>query len=188
MLSDQIAKTEEGAKALVEFMDNPSKEKAKEIDALEEEADELRRVLINELNLTFVTPIDREDIFALSRAIDDIIDYAKSTAEEIILFEAEPDNYIKQMVNIIYEATRDIAYSIHHMKEHPAVSQEHLVRAKKAENRVERRYRQGLAELFRTKDVIKILKTREIYRHLSNAADRTAEAANVISDILVKHA
>ncbi len=188
MLHSQAVKTEEGLAALSEFMENPTKENGDRVNALEEEADEIRRVLIDNLNRTFVTPIDREDIFSLSQAIDDVIDYAKSTVEEIILFEAEPDANMKEMVNVLHEATKDVAYGVKHMKANPGACVEHNIRAKKAENKIERLYRKGLAELFQTKDVIKILKSREVYRHLSNAADRIVTAASIIGDILVKYA
>ena len=187
MLCGQAVKTEEGMAALSEFMKNPTKENGAKVNALEEEADEIRRVLIDELNRTFVTPIDREDIFSLSQAVDDVIDYAKSTVEEITLFEAEPDDNMKQMADVLYEAAKDVAYGVRHMKANPGACTEHIIRAKKAENKVERLYRKGLAELFQTKDVIKILKCREVYRHLSNAADRVVLAANIIGDILVKY-
>ena len=187
MLCGQAAKTEEGVAALLEFMNNPTKDNGARVDDLEEEADEIRRVLIDELNRTFVTPIDREDIFSLSQAVDDVIDYAKSTVEELALFEAEPDSNMKQMVEVLYEATKDVNYGVKHMKNNPGACAEHIIRAKKAENKVERLYRKGLAELFQTNDVIKILKNREVYRHLSNAADRIVLAANIIGDILVKY-
>jgi len=76
------------------------------------------------------------------------------------------------------------------IKEHPGVATEHAQRAKTLENRVETVYREALADLFNgpagPKRVINILKMREVYRHLSNAADRGDEAANIISDIVVK--
>jgi uncharacterized protein Yka (UPF0111/DUF47 family) len=76
------------------------------------------------------------------------------------------------------------------LEDHPNVANEHAVRAKALENRVEKVYREALADLFQEpkdlKQVAEILKYREIYRHLSNAADRGDEAANVIGDIIVK--
>jgi len=186
MLLDQMSKVEEGMEALVNFMENPTKENGDRVDALESEADELRRILVDELNRSFITPIDREDIFALSRSTDDIMDYAKSTVEEMLLFGVVPDEYMKKMVGALYSASRDISSALRNLKKCPGICAEHLVRAKKAENFVEHRYREGLVELFKSNDVIKILKTREIYRHLSNAADRVAESADVVGDILVK--
>jgi len=186
LLSDQTAKVEEGLMAFSEFVNNPSEANARRVNDLEEAADDLRRVLIDELNRSFVTPIDREDIFALSRAADDVMDYAKSTVEEMTLFNVQADAYIKKMVEALYNASKDVASSVKNLKLHPGVCAEHLVRAKKAENFIEHRYREALVELFKSNDVIFILKKREIYRHLSNAADKVAEAADIIGDILVK--
>lgn len=187
MLYKQTLKTEEGMEALVKFIDNPTKRGRERVDHLEEEADEIRRILIDDLNRTFVTPIDREDIFALSQAVDDIIDYAKSTVDEIILFKIEPGENMKEMAKVLYEATKHIVYGVKHFQTSPGTCVEHIIRAKKSENKIERLYRRGLAKLFETNDVIKILKDREVFRHLSNAADRVVLAANVIGDILVKN-
>ncbi|MFH1541208.1 MAG: DUF47 family protein [Elusimicrobiota bacterium] len=186
MLLYQTIKVEEGLALFLEFINNPTTENGNKVNALEEEVDEIRRVLIEELNYTFVTPIDREDIFALSRAVDDIIDYAKSTVEEMTLFEIQADDYIKKMVEALHLATKDISHAVKGLKDRPTTVVQHLIRARKMENFVEHRYREGLVELFKSNDFIKIFKTREIYRHLSNAADRVTEAANTINDILVK--
>jgi predicted phosphate transport protein (TIGR00153 family) len=185
-LSDQARKVEEGMEALRRYAHNPSEENGRRVDEIEKEADELRRILIAELNEAFVTPIDREDIFSLSRVIDDICDYGKSTVEEMMLFQVGTNEHIKEMTQTLYDASRDIAEAVDLMKDHPKRATEHLVRAKKTENRMEHLYREALAELFKTSDVVAILKLREIYRHLSNAADRGDEAADIIGDILVK--
>ena len=156
----------------------------------EEDADEVRRILISELNRTFVTPMDREDISALSRAIDDIMDYAWSTVQEMELLHVTPTPYLQRMVSLLHEAAREVHLAMLRLKEHPEVASEHAQRAKALENRVEHVYREALADLFDgpagPKRVIVILKMREVYRHLSNAADRGDAAANIISDIVVK--
>lgn len=166
---------------------------AKTVDAVrrcEEDADEIRRILISELNRTFVTPMDREDISALSRAIDDIMDYAWSTVQEMELLHVTPTPYLQRMVSLLHEAAREVHLAMLRIKDHPEVASEHAQRAKALENRVEHVYREALADLFEgpagPKRVITILKMREVYRHLSNAADRGDAAANIISDIVVK--
>ncbi len=87
---------------------NPDAGLAAQVNKIEKEADEVRRILIDELNQTFVTPIDREDIFALSRAIDDILDYADSTIEEMALFQAQSNNYIQRMASLLHDAAHEI--------------------------------------------------------------------------------
>jgi hypothetical protein len=186
MLLRQAEKTEQGLEALHRFINDPTVEKGKTVELLEEEADEIRRLLVDELNQSFVTPIDREDIFGLSRAIDDMVDYAKSTVEEMLLFEVASDSSMKKIAAALYAASKDITAAVRVIKTHKQACFEHVIRAKKTENLVEHIYREGLAELFKNTDVVTILKVREIYRHLSNAADRGDEAANIIGDILVK--
>jgi len=156
----------------------------------EEDADEVRRILLNELNRTFVTPMDREDISALSRAVDDIMDYAWTTVQEMELLHVTSTPYLQRMVQLLREAAHEVHLAMLRIKDHPGVATEHAQRAKTLENRVETVYREALADLFNgpagPKRVIHILKMREVYRHLSNAADRGDEAANIISDIVVK--
>ncbi len=190
LLIQQSDYTVQGVKALLEYLEEPSKEQAEEVTRLEKEADEIRRILIDELNRTFVTPIDREDIHALSRAIDDVLDYAYSTIDEMVMLEVEPNHFLQRMASLLRNAAHELHLGVLRLSDHPGVAEDHAVRAKALENRVEDVYREALAELFhRPQDVghiVEMLKLREIYRHLSNAADRGDEAANVLSDIVVK--
>ena len=108
LLSRQSGKTLDGLEALWNFTENGTKEKRTLVGKIEREADELRRVLIEELDKTFVTPLDREDIYALSRAIDDVVDYANSTVDEMEIYEVKGDHHIKEMVNILRKAAREL--------------------------------------------------------------------------------
>ena len=190
LLIEQAAKTVEGMELLEEFMENTDRAVAKRLVQVEKEADEVRRILIDELNRSFITPIDREDIFALSLTIDDIIDYGNSTVDEMVILEVESNSYLRRMVSLVREAAYEIYMGVVRLQDHPNVANDHAVRAKALENRVETVYREALADLFRgptdIDHVMEMLKLREIYRHLSNAADRGDEAANVIGDIVVK--
>jgi len=190
LLVEQAAKTVEGMKLLEEFMEATDREVAKRLVQVEKEADEVRRILIDELNRSFITPIDREDIFSLSLTIDDILDYGNSTVDEMVILEVESNSYLRRMVSLVREAAHEIHMGVLRLQDHPNVANDHAVRAKALENRVETVYREALAELFHgptdMDHVMDMLKLREIYRHLSNAADRGDAAANVIGDIVVK--
>ncbi len=179
-----------GMQKLLEYVKEPSEALASAVTQLEKEADEVRRILIDELNKTFVTPIDREDIFALSLTIDDVLDYADTTVEEMHLLGVQPNAYMERMVSLLTDAAREIHVGVQRLEDHPNVANDHAVRAKALENRMETVYREAIADLFampRDIDhVVEMLKLREIYRHLSNAADRGDAAANVIGDIVVK--
>ncbi len=190
LLLEQANLTVQGMEVLRRYMREPSDALAERLRQLEKEADEVRRILIDELNRTFVTPFDREDIFALSLTVDDMLDYAYTTVDEMEIFDTRPNEYMQRMVDLLADAAMEIYRGIQRLEGHPNVANEHAVRAKALENRVEGVYREALSHLFTTpqnlEDVMNVLKLREIYRHLSNAADRGDQAANVIGDIVVK--
>ena len=190
LIHDQASLTLEGLDALLAYFENHDPEAAKLLRTKEKEADEARRILIDELNRTFVTPFDREDIFTLSRTIDDVLDYAYSTVSEMQLFEASSTPYMQRMAALLRDAAHELLMAVDRLVDHPNVAGDHAQRAKALENRVEDVYREALADLFKGANdlahVITILKLREVYRHLSNAADRGDEAGNVIADIVVK--
>jgi predicted phosphate transport protein (TIGR00153 family) len=190
LIHDQASLTLDGLEALKAFMISRDPVASALLSAKEKEADEARRILIDELNKTFITPFDREDIFLLSRTIDDVLDYAYSTASEMEILKVEPTNYMQNMASILRDAAYELLMAVDRLENHPGVANDHAQRAKSLENRVEEVYREALADLFSGAEdiqhVIKMLKSREVYRHLSNAADRGDEAANVIADIIVK--
>lgn len=190
LLVEQAQQALDAMDALESYMKKASDKTAARVVQIEKEADETRRILIDHLNRTFVTPIDREDIFALSRAIDDVVDYACTTVEEMTILKVEPNDDLRRMVSLLKSAANEIHLAMLRLKENPGVATEHATRAKALENQLERCYREAIAQLFaghKTVDqVMGVLKLREIYRHLSNCADRGDEAANVILDVVVK--
>lgn len=186
LLFQQSKKVEEGMNALVTYMKEPHPLNGEAVLRLEEEADDIRKTVVEELNKTFVTPIDREDIFALSRAVDDIVDYGKSTVEEMMAFQVKPNKHTAFMAAGLFEAAAAISASIELLPVDSEEAMEKVIYAKKRENYVEHCYREALVELFKGTNVVNILKFREIYRHMSNAADHGDEAANIIGNIIVK--
>jgi predicted phosphate transport protein (TIGR00153 family) len=186
MLSDQASKTLEGIEALKAFVENQNQENAKRVKDIEREADELRRILVEELHKTFVTPVDREDIYALSRAIDDIVDYANTTVDEMEIYGVASEEHLREMVDILRRGAHEISDAVKILETYPNIAMEHSVKAKFYENAMEKTYHTALADLFKKTDTVYMLKMREIYRHLSNAADRSDEAANIICSIVMK--
>ena len=190
LLLDQAALTLQGMELLTAYMDEQDPSVAQKIMMAEKEADEVRRILIDELLRTFITPIDREDIFALSRAIDDVIDYANTTVDEMEILNVAPTPYMRRMSSLLRDAAFEIHAGVLRLEDHPRVASEHAQRAKALENRVENVYREAVADLFSgpqdVEHIVEMLKMREVYRHLSNAADRGDEAGNIIADIVVK--
>jgi predicted phosphate transport protein (TIGR00153 family) len=190
LIIEQTALTLKGVEYLAEYMKSCDPEIVKQLTQTEKEADEIRRILIEELNKNFITPIDREDIFALSRSIDDVLDYAYSTVTEMGVLNVEPTPFMVRIASLLRDAAYEIYMAVQRIEEHPGVATDHAMRAKALENRVEEVYREAIADLFSGPEdvhhIIIMLKKREVYRHLSNAADRGDEAGNVISDIVVK--
>jgi len=186
MLSQQVSKTLEGIEALKIFVENQNQESANRVKTIEGEADEFRKALVEELQHRFVTPLDREDLYSLSRAIDEIVDYANTTVDEMEVYQVTSDEHVRQMVDILLKAAREINDAINILETYPAAAMDHAVKAKFYENAMEKAYHTALADLFKSKDTVYMLKMREIYRHLSNAADRSDEAANIICNIVMK--
>jgi uncharacterized protein Yka (UPF0111/DUF47 family) len=190
LIADQASITHEGLKLLAKYLETPEPDVAEQLSLKEKEADEVRRILIDELNRTFVTPFDREDIFSLSRSIDDMVDYADTTVVEMVILNVSPTPYMIRMATLLKDAGWEIHQAVMRLQKNPRVAIEHAQRAKALENRVEAVYREAIANLFSGPEdvhhVVEMLKMREVYRHLSNAADRGDEAANVIADIVVK--
>lgn len=190
LIHDQADLTLGGLDALKAYMNDQNSASAAELIRKEKEADEVRRILIFELNKTFITPFDREDIFALSRTIDDVLDYAYSTLNEMEILKVRPTPFMQRIASLLRDAAYELLQAVDRLEAHPGVANEHAQRAKALENRIEDVYREALADLFSgaedTKHIVKMLKQREVYRHLSNAADRGDAAANVIADIVVK--
>lgn len=180
----------EGTEALMDYMGKPSKKNAHRVRQLEKDADEVRRILIDELNRTFVTPIDREDIYALSRAIDDILDDTWFTINEMDILDVQPNEYLQDMARRLHHGAEEIKLAIDRLQKHPGVASTHAIRARAVTGEIETLYATALADLFRDpKDldyVVTMLKLREIYRHLFHAGERIGDAADTIDDIVVK--
>ncbi|MGD9817531.1 MAG: DUF47 domain-containing protein [Desulfomonilaceae bacterium] len=184
LLLAQAEKTLEGCQALVSFLTGTGK--SEEIKRLEQEADDIRRILIDELNQTFLTPMDREDIFSLSRAIDDVIDHAHNTVKEMDIFEIESNQFLITMAGLLHKGAENLVNAIKHLKKNPNVAVEYAVRAKRVENKMNDTFLVALKELFLGHEPRMMFAYREIYRHFNRSADRVDEAANIISDIVVK--
>lgn len=192
LLLDQSQVTAEGLRLLEKWVKkDPLAEKA--VDQMrrkESEADEIRRILIDELHNTFITPLDREDIFNLSLYIDDMLDHAYSTVEMMQLLEIDADPHLIHMVTHIREAAEEIWMAVQRLSANPRVAAAHGQRARKLENQVKHQYRLATSELFKkiknVEQVTDMLRRREVYRHVSTMADQVNQAADVLGMIVMK--
>ncbi len=189
LLSEQAELTVTAMQLLERFGKEPGEheELVEQLKSVEREGDAKRRILIDELAHTYATPFDREDLFALSRAIDDILDAANETAVELSIYKIPPPDGLLEMAKVLVEGAIHIRSAVAELLLHPGVASEHAVRAKRSENRIDALYHQGVGRLFDSgQEINTILKSREIFRHLKNSADRIDRAADDISVIVIK--
>ncbi len=176
--------------AVQKYLKNPGEKRSEKARQTEKDADEVQRILIHELEDSFVTPLDREDIFALSQALDNFIDYVYDTVAELEIFDLTPSESMKTIANLLLEMAQELHLATQRLIDYPRVAGEHARRVKKIENEIETAYRESLAELFSGPEEVSYLmtalKAREVLRHMSNASDQGDRAADVILDIGIK--
>jgi uncharacterized protein Yka (UPF0111/DUF47 family) len=205
LLNDQCDLAVEAMEAFVVFMENGDETMASQVRALEKRGDELKARNTDILSKSFSTPMDREDIYRAISSIDHIVNYAKTTTREIEVLKIAPDQYMLELAVLLKEGTYALRDGYRKLTENPKQADENAQASRKAERSSEKVYRRALGELFQeenyinmladkdsdTKEtavnlVIEIFKRREVYRHLSNAADRLARAGEILHDIVVK--
>ena len=165
------------------------KEKWRDIKALEERGDDMLHRIVDELNTTFVTPIDREDIYALANGLDDILDFSEGAAERVIMFKIMmPPNRLLEMSEVLYQAAKELSAAMVLLRRRDRWQElkKHIVEINRLENRGDELMRISLTELFDTKDAIEILKLKEVYEHVEEAIDRCEDVANVLESLIVK--
>lgn len=190
LLIEQGRLTAEGLQFLETIITQPTRENADEMNRREYEADEVKRILTDELHRTFITPIDREDIFNISEQIDEMLDYAQTTIEAMILLGVDADEFLQKMVAVNRTAAEELHFALQRLSGNPRVAQEHAWRVRKNEEEVKRIYRQAVADLFtKVKDfkrLMGMMKRREVYLHVANMAERARAAATVIGIVVMK--
>ena len=181
----------DGALVLKDLLDHfdDVKEKARQIEEIEHKGDALTHEIIRKLNTTFITPIDREDILALTSSIDDVIDLIHAAATRIMLYKiAEPTPQAKELGFLILKSTRELHRGITRLSTKMDEVFEHCVEVNSLENEADRVCRDAIAKLFdQEKDPIYILKWKEVYETLETATDRCEDAANVLEGIALKN-
>jgi uncharacterized protein Yka (UPF0111/DUF47 family) len=190
MLVGQAGKSVEAIHYLVRTLEQVNSDTIKAVHTLADEASELRRVLIDELHKTFITPLDREDIFNLSHCFEDMVTYALTTVEEMNILKVDADDYIRQMMKLVREEAEQLELAILRLAKNPRVALDHAREVRNLERRVERLYRTAIKDLFaRAADPVRLpdlFYRREVYRHISNMSDRADSAANVFGMVIMK--
>ena len=159
------------------------------IKAIEHQCDELTHSISKKLNSSFITPFDREDIYMLSGALDDIVDLIDDSARAVVMYNVrETTDYARQFGDVIQR----MAVQLHEVVstlERPAGISPRLVEIHRLENEGDDLYHEAIGDLFQgTPDPIRVIRWKDIYDKLEAAVDRCEQAANIIESVIIKHA
>jgi len=191
LFSQMTVKIQEAAAILVEMLQASDVEfdsLAKRIKSVEHECDELAHSVTVKLNKSFITPFDREDIYTLSMALDDVCDYIDASSRTIVMYDIhENDQFAQQLGAIIQKQALEINGAISFLKTARGMEQ-HLLDIQRLENDADEVYFRAMADLFKNgSDAVKIIKWRELYDTLENATDKCEYVGNIIESIVLKH-
>jgi uncharacterized protein len=180
-----------GGRLLKEMMEGYQdiEQKAREIKRVESAGDAITHTIFRNLNQTFITPIDREDIYALASCIDDVLDMIEATADRLVVFKIEkPTQEAIKLADIIYRSAEELGRGIAQLGKVTDLNAT-FVTVNSLENEADRITRDAIARLFESeRDAIVVIKWKEIYESLEQTTDRCEDVANVLEQILLKHA
>jgi hypothetical protein len=190
---NQGKKTVEGCRAFLEMVEQPGnlESRAERVKQIEHECDEITHAVVEGLHKTFITPIDRNDIYTLITKMDDIMDFVEAAADRLALYD------IPTMTKEVGDLARCLVQSAEHVL--GAVSSirdlgkpngilQHCIEINRLENVADGILRSALARLFREeKDPIAVIKWKEIYETLESATDRCEDVANIIEGVVLEN-
>jgi len=161
---------------------------AREILIVEQEGDRITHDIIQRLNQTFVTPIDREDIYGLASALDDVVDFTEEAADFLILYKVEaPMEQSVRLAEVLVTACRQIAEAMPRMRGFKDISH-YTVEVNRLENDGDRISREAMAALFgHGIDPMVVIRWKDIYERLEQAIDATERVANILEGIVIKN-
>jgi uncharacterized protein Yka (UPF0111/DUF47 family) len=207
LVTEQCRLLEQTLEALAAYLDEARGEHAQTVRRSVKHANEFGQRNLDLLHRSFITRIDREDIYVLITRVDHVFDYAATSVRELELLEVAADRWMIAMVRQLRKGAAALTEGLERFRRQPAEAEPLAALARRAEREVESLYRKALAELFageayqaiidRTaapsgrecvEFIIDRIKRREVYRHLSNAADRLARVGETLHDLSVKYA
>jgi len=192
LLEKQADVVLEGAEALLDLLRNFEnvESKSDKMKAIEHRGDDLVHTISEELNKTFVTPIDHDDMSKLTSRMDDILDYMEAASHRIWSYDVEkiPPEMIR-LAEVILKATKEVNHAVRDLRNIKRRNEilQHCIEINRLENEGDDITHSAVAELFRTGDVVNIIKLKEIYEHLEMATDKCEDAADVMKDVFIKH-
>ena len=189
-LIEQAARAVEAVREVEASLDRVDDAAVQRVAQIAKRSTELRDILIDDLHKTFITPLDREDIFNLSHGYNDMITYALTTIEEMRMLGVGTDDPIRRMVAGVREEAEALEVAIQRLAKNPRLAGDHAREVHAKEAGVERIYRAAIRDLFAhasdPQALPAIFYRREVYRHISNMSDRADYAATVLGMIVMK--
>lgn len=166
-----------------------AKAKTEQIQELEHAGDTLTHELVKRLNMTFITPIDREDIYALACRLDDVLDLIDAVADRLVLYRIpKPTDGCVEMARVIVKIAEATDRAVRCLRTLSPSYHEHSVEVNRLENAADRLLRDLLAGLFEGIDPIDVIKWKELYETMEAVTDRCEDVVNVIEGITLKNA
>ena len=193
ILDNLSKKAVEVSEELVKLFSNiyNAKEHQAKIKIIEREADVLTRSVFAELNKTFITPLDREDIQRIASKTDDVIDYIEGISGRMASYKIiSTPPFMLEIAKELAKATKEVEFMISklgNMKGNKDLIN-HCRTTSEIEHNIDALYREAVAKLFETNDAVTIIKLKDIYESIENASDRCVDVADVIEDIVLKYA
>ncbi|HLG70801.1 MAG TPA: DUF47 family protein [Chloroflexota bacterium] len=191
LFKEDIANAVKAAQALQDMAYDYTNvgEKAKAIKAIEHDGDTITHEIIKTLNKTFVTPFDREDIYALCTSVDDVVDLIEACADACVLYQVKnTTEYLQNGTDILVLAVKELQKAFDKLSSFSGLD-EHWIEANSLENQADQVYRRAIGELFSNgHDACDILRWKGVYDLLEDANDKCEDIANIIESITIKHA
>jgi predicted phosphate transport protein (TIGR00153 family) len=162
---------------------------ARQIVDLEHAGDTLTHELVRKINTTFVTPIDREDIYALASRLDDVLDLIEAVSDRLILYKIKaPTEGACQLAEIIEQSAEETDKAVRCLRTLSPFYHKHCIEVNRLENEADRIYKSLVADLFENEDPVAIFKWKELYETMEEVTDRCEDVVNVIEGIALKNA
>jgi uncharacterized protein len=182
----------QAAELLVTITDDYTdlKNRAHKMEELEHKGDEISHRIYEQLNRTFITPLEPEEINRLTMALDDILDYIEGTTLMMMNYGiTDTDAAMKELAQLIFLSVNEIALAVRAIRKikDPSYIEEKCIEVNRLENLADDVTAHAITELFKGGDAVTIIKLKDIYQNLESATDKCEDAANVLSDIAIRH-
>lgn len=192
LFDEMVATVVTAADMLVEFVENFEnvKEQCYQMKHIEHQGDEIAHQIYRQLNRTFITPLEPEEISRLASALDDVLDYIDGAVQQMYGYGiAETDAHMVELAKLIQLCVIEIEQAVNSIRsiKDPSLIEERCIEINRLENIADNVLGNAIIDLFKTEDAITIIKLKDIYESLEMATDKCEDVANVLSDIAIRH-